>query len=48
MVMYLYTQAFRYFKMGYASAAAFIIFLITIIQYLFFGESFGKVGGNQR
>lgn len=40
MVMYLYAQAFKYFEMGYASAAAFIIFImifaVTIIQYLFF------------
>lgn len=36
MVMYLYTQAFRYFEMGRASAAAVVIFLIvggfTIVQ----------------
>ncbi|KGP74476.1 carbohydrate ABC transporter permease [Pontibacillus yanchengensis] len=40
MVMYLYTQAFKYFEMGYASAAAFIIFVmifsLTVLQYLFF------------
>jgi len=40
MVMYLYTLAFRYFEMGYASAAAFIIFAIiftmTLIQFAFF------------
>jgi len=31
MVMFLYTQAFRYFNIGYASAAAFIIFFIIFI-----------------
>ena len=31
MVMFLYTQAFRYFNMGYASAAAFIIFCMIFI-----------------
>jgi multiple sugar transport system permease protein len=40
MVMYLYAQAFKYFEMGYASAAAFVVFImifsITIIQYIFF------------
>lgn len=40
LVMFLYTQAFKYFDMGYASAAAFVIFImifsITLIQYFFF------------
>jgi multiple sugar transport system permease protein len=40
MVIFLYTQAFKYYDMGYASAAAFVIFVmifsITIIQYFFF------------
>lgn len=40
MVMFLYTQAFKYYDMGYASAAAFVIFVIifsiTIIQYFLF------------
>lgn len=40
MVMFLYTQAFKYYNMGYASAAAFVIFImifsITVIQYFFF------------
>ncbi|MBB5173892.1 carbohydrate ABC transporter permease [Texcoconibacillus texcoconensis] len=40
MVMYLYTQAFTYFDMGYASAAAFIIFImiftLTLVQYWYF------------
>lgn len=40
LVMFLYTQAFKYFDMGYASAAAFVIFImifsITLMQYFFF------------
>jgi len=30
MVMYLYTQAFRYFDMGSASAAAFVVFVLIV------------------
>ncbi|MCU6708739.1 sugar ABC transporter permease [Paenibacillus sp. J5C_2022] len=40
MVMFLYTAAFKYYDMGYASAAAFIIFLmifaLTLVQYAYF------------
>lgn len=39
-VTFLYTNAFKYFKMGYASAAAFVLFVVififTIIQKRFF------------
>jgi multiple sugar transport system permease protein len=41
-VLYLYRQGFREFRMGYASAIAFILFLIifvlTLINKKFFGE----------
>jgi multiple sugar transport system permease protein len=41
LVMYLYTQAFRYYEMGFASAAAFVIFtlifIITLFQFKLFG-----------
>ncbi|MFC6316055.1 carbohydrate ABC transporter permease [Lapidilactobacillus achengensis] len=41
-VLYLYSNAFSYFKMGYASALAWILFLIilvvTVIQFKFFGN----------
>lgn len=41
-VLYLYRQGFREFKMGYASAIAFILFIIifvlTLINKKFFGE----------
>ncbi|HJO94132.1 MAG TPA: sugar ABC transporter permease [Victivallales bacterium] len=40
LVMFLYTRAFNYFEMGYASAAAFVlfavIFIFTIVQKRFF------------
>lgn len=32
--MYLYNQAFRYFEMGYASAMAWILFLVTVLLTL--------------
>jgi ABC-type sugar transport system permease subunit len=44
-VIFLYQNAFKYFKMGYASAAAVVLFLavfvLTIIQRRFF-EGNGK------
>jgi multiple sugar transport system permease protein len=43
LVYYLYQQAFTYFRMGYASAVGYIIFVIifvlTIIQFKAFGKS---------
>ncbi|MFK3935933.1 carbohydrate ABC transporter permease [Alkalihalobacillus sp. NPDC078783] len=41
-VLYLYQNAFQFFKMGYASALAWILFLIilvfTLLQFKFFGK----------
>lgn len=41
-VQYLYEQGFRYFRMGYASAIAyvlfFIMFILTIIQWKTMGR----------
>lgn len=41
-VLYLYRNAFQYFKMGYASALAWVLFVIilifTLIQFKFFGK----------
>lgn len=43
LVYYLYLQAFTYFRMGYASAIGFVIFVIifilTIVQFKAFGKS---------
>jgi multiple sugar transport system permease protein len=42
MVMWVYDQGFRYFRMGYAAALAFtlaaMIFVVTLIQFRFFGR----------
>jgi len=41
-VFYLYQQAFTYFRMGYASAVGYvlfvIIFVLTLLQFKFFGK----------
>lgn len=43
LVFYLYQQAFTYFRMGYASAVGYVIFVIifvlTVIQFKAFGKS---------
>ena len=42
LVFYLYQQAFTYFRMGYASAIGFVLFVIifalTLIQFRAFGK----------
>jgi multiple sugar transport system permease protein len=42
LVFYLYQQAFTYFRMGYASAVGYILFLVifalTVLQFKFFGK----------
>lgn len=42
LVQYLYEQGFRYFRMGYASAMAYVLFLImlilTLVQWKFIGS----------
>ena len=42
LVFYLYQQAFTYFRMGYASAVGYILFVIifvlTLLQFRFFGK----------
>ncbi|MBI5956820.1 MAG: sugar ABC transporter permease [Chloroflexi bacterium] len=41
-VLYLYQQAFEFFKMGYASAVAYVlfafIFVLALIQFKFLGR----------
>jgi len=41
-VFYLYQQAFTYFRMGYASAVGYVLFVIifglTLLQFKFFGK----------
>jgi len=41
-VFYLYQQAFTYFRMGYASAVGYVLFIIifvlTLLQFKFFGK----------
>ena len=42
LVFYLYQQAFTYFRMGYASAIGYVLFIIifvlTILQFKLFGK----------
>ena len=42
LVFYLYQQAFTYFRMGYASAVGYIlfviIFILTVLQFKLFGK----------
>lgn len=42
MVQYLYEQGFRYFRMGYASAMAYVLFaimlILTLIQWKIMGS----------
>ena len=43
LVFYLYQQAFTYFRMGYASAVGYIlfvvVFILTLLQFRFFGKT---------
>jgi len=41
-MVYLYTQAFRYFEMGYASAMAVVLFLVIMIVTLVIFKSSGR------
>ena len=42
LVFYLYQQAFTYFRMGYASAVGYVLFLIIFVLTLLQFKAFGK------
>ncbi len=41
-MVYLYTQAFRYFEMGYASAMAVVLFIVIMIITVVIFKSSGR------
>jgi multiple sugar transport system permease protein len=42
LVFYLYQQAFTYFRMGYASAIGFVLFVIVFVLTVLQFKAFGK------